>query len=123
MRGRAAAAALRVGVRRCGWCAALRLVYGGDCGGRGDRFGRRRRPVRHAAVVRWRTAAAALRATAGLRRQRRWPQRSLWAAAAGVGWCVLLILIYSNVFVVVASTCHHNEFEYPNSFLFFKIFL
>ena len=32
-------------------------------------------------------------------------------------------LIYSNVFVLVASTCHHHEFEYPNSFLFFKIFL
>ena len=33
-------------------------------------------------------------------------------------------LIYSNVFVLVASTCHHHEFDYPNSFvLFFEIFL
>ena len=30
-------------------------------------------------------------------------------------------LIYSNVFVLVASTCHHYEFDYPNSFfVFFK---
>ena len=38
---------------------------------------------------------------------------------------VCAIIIYSNVlnFVVVVSTCHHHEFEYPNSFLFFKIFL
>ena len=47
------------------------------------------------------------------------------ADAAEATRVVCAIIIYSNVlnFVVVASTCHHHEFEYPNSFLFFKIFL
>ena len=44
------------------------------------------------------------------------------ADAAEATRVVCAIIIYSNVFVVVASTCHHHEFEYPNSFLFFKIF-
>ena len=43
------------------------------------------------------------------------------ADAAEATRVVCAIIIYSNVlnFVVVASTCHHHEFEYPISFLFF----
>ena len=43
------------------------------------------------------------------------------ADAAEATRVVCAIIIYSNVLnlVVVASTCHHHEFEYPNSFFLF----
>ena len=52
----------------------------------------------------------------------RHPAAMIAAATAEATRVVCDELIYSNVFVLgslVASTCHHHEFEYPNSFLFF----